>query len=165
MKKILLIALFIKAFTLCAQNTITFDTKFLSFTYPSTYQEQKIHNAPHMLIKIASDVSYFSISVWENEINGHVSIWEDKFYDHYKNSLGKDKLVSIDKILVETKNGKNQCLKIKTNIDNNIRMLTYVLINDSDLYVLSYVSPGKYTSISSTDESDNLIKGIYFKTK
>lgn len=163
MKKILLLILSIQTLLSCGQSTNTFDSDLLSFTYPANYKEERIENAPHMLIKIASVNEYFSISVWNYAINDDVSIWDEQFYEHALNMPIQGKLLSLDKVLIETKNGEKQCLKIKSNADNNMKMLTYLLINEGYLYVLVYTSPGEYTISSTTQESDRLIKGIFFK--
>ena len=158
---------------ICVSNFVhaqkIFDCDVLSFTYPSSFNIATINNAPNMLLKLESNEYFFSISSWDYNVDESIDIWDDRIYERYKNFCPDGaKLVSIDKIIVDTKSGKKHSLRLKTNAQkNNFKLKTvfYLMLNKGRLFTFTFMSEGVYSKQSSTDYTDNLLKGLYFKCK
>lgn len=83
-----------------------------SFTYPTYLEQQKINNAPHMLLKLNSDKFSLTISLWEYYFDESISIWDD---DIVSNFLNADKSISNSQI-------EKSCEKMYLNIDNKVKV-------------------------------------------
>lgn len=156
--------------TFCALSFAqkTFNHELLSFTYPSYFKESPIKNAPHMILKLESEKYLFSISYWNYNLDESIDVWNDDIYNRYKGFI-PDKnanFVSIEKVLIKTKNSTEHCLKIKTNTTkNNIKLKTlfYIMKKGSCLFVFTFLSEGSYTTKTSTTYTDNIMKGLLLK--
>jgi len=148
-----------------------FDCGLFSFDYPSSFKTIPIQNAPHMVLKLESDDYYFSASYWEKGLDKNISIWDNEFYELYKNPVGDGTLISITKEIIQTKSGSHRCLKLKTNIHRqnqgmniNIKMLTYLMLHDGYLFTFAFSSQGNYSKETSTTYPDRIMKGLRFKS-
>ena len=152
-----------------------FDCGLFSFEYPSTFKTAPIQNAPHMILKLESDDYMVSISYWDYGLGDDASIWNDEYFERYKQMPIEDgTLVDIAKVGVQTKDGFVKSLKLKTNINsrNNdvttcAKLLTYLMFHDGYLLVFVFESEGSYPipipEHYSTTYPDEIMKGLRFK--
>ena len=154
-----------------AQSVKTFDCGLFSFEYPTSFKSIPIQSAPHMVLKLESANYIFSASYWDKGLAPDVSIWDDEIYYHYKqNPFDDGTLVGITKESIQTKGGVKRCLKLKSNMyrrvqgkDVNLKMVTYLMLQNGYLFVFAFVSEGKYTKDSQTAYPDKIMKGLRLK--
>ena len=159
----------ISAFTLFGKS---FECEYFSFEYPQSFKQIPINNAPNMLLKLQSDDYYFSASYINTGISGDLDLWNDEVFEYYSEKLkGSGVIINKAKETLETKSGNYRCMKIMTNLnkrnqgkDVNLRMLSYVMIFNGDLFIFSFMSNGQYIKTSPTTYPQNVMKGIKFKS-
>lgn len=171
MKKLFL--LFVSCFAYVfvqAQSDKIFDCGLFSFEYPNEFKNVPIQNAPHMVLKLESDTYFVSASFWDYGLDSSVSIWDDELVEHYSQiPIENGELVGISKELIQTKSGKQRCLKLKSNVKNTInenysfKMAQYLMINKGFLFIFTFLSEGKYTKASPTSYPDKILGGLQFK--
>lgn len=154
----------------------TFDCGLFTFEYPSTFKTSPIQNAPHMVLKLESDDCVVSISYWDYGLNDDASIWNDEYFERYKQMpIENGSLVDIAKVGVQTKEGFVKCLKLKSNInirDNDItnytKLLTYLAFHNGYLLVFVFESDGSYPipipEHYPTTYPDEIMKGLTLKS-
>lgn len=167
MWRVLLSAILIMAGVLEIEAQGHYENYLISFDYSSDYKRSEIASAQHMLLKIENDDSFFSISEWKYELDSSVDAWNDELFDQYKSIPIKDgELVTIEKRLIDTKGGKERGLLMLSNVvvnGLNLKNANCLFIHKGNLYVLSYMSPGKYLSFSSCKDFLNLLRGLTLK--
>jgi hypothetical protein len=153
-----------------------FDCGLFSFEYPSTFKTIPIQNAPHMILKLESDDYMVSISYWDYGLGEDASIWNDEYFERYKQMPIEDgSLVDIAKVGVQTKEGFVKSLKLKTNINsrNNdlttcAKLLTYLIFHNGCLLVFVFESEGAYPipmpEHYPTTYPDEIMKGLTLKS-
>ena len=118
----LLIFASLLANTLSSQNSRTkvfkSNISHFSFVYPSYLVENKINNAPHMLLKLDSDNYSLAISFWEYNFDKSVTVWDKQIvnncYNIDKNYPNHYVEHSCEKIYLMINNKKVKCLKSTT---------------------------------------------------
>lgn len=149
-----------------------FDCGLFSFEYPKSFKTTPIQNAPHMVLKLESEDYFMSASYWDYGISDDVSIWDDELYEHYRQMPIEDgEIVDISKESIKTKGGLRHCLRIMSNghkiINSSIvqvKMLSYLMIQNGYLFNFTFESEGEYIKGSSTTYPDNIMCGLYLKT-
>ena len=172
MKQLSLLASLLVCLSVNSQIINSFDCGLFSFDYPSTFQTSQIQNAPHMVLKLQSKDYLVSASYWDKGFDSETSIWDEYFVEYYKEVPSNETFVKLDKVTLQTKNGKHKCLRLITNIFMsptgvrfNMRMIKYMLINDGYLFVFAFGSKGEYSKNSPTSYSDNFMRGLKFKSQ
>lgn len=97
-----------------------------SFVYPSYLEQQKINNAPHMLLKLDSKKYSFTFALWEYDFERSITIWDEdiiaNFLDSFKSVPNSQIEKSCEKIyLTIANNTKIKCLKSITRTTNSYR--------------------------------------------
>lgn len=167
MKRVLLSVLFIIVAIVDVGAQGHYENEYIRFDYSSEYKKSGITSAQHMLLKIEDDDSFFSISEWKYGIDSDVDAWNDEIYEQYKSLPIKDgKLVSIEKKLIDTKDGKEKGLFILSNITANginLKSASCLFVHRGNLYVLSHMSQGKYLPFSPCKDFLDMLKGLTLK--
>lgn len=154
-----------------AQTVKTFECDLFSLDYPSSFKPVPIQNAPHMVLKLESSNYILSASHWDKRFANNTSIWDDDIYELYKqNPIGDGTLISINKESIQTKGGARRCIKLKTNMhrqaqgtDVYLKMVSYLMLQEGNLFVFNVMSEGKYSKDSPTVYPDLIMKGLRFK--
>ena len=152
-------------------NAQTFECDLFSLDYPSSFNPVPIQNAPHMVLKLESSNYILSASHWDKRFANNTSIWDDDIYELYKqNPIGDGTLISINKESIQTKGGARRCIKLKTNMhrqaqgtDVYLKMVSYLMLQEGNLFVFNVMSEGKYSKDSPTVYPDLIMKGLRFK--
>lgn len=155
----------------CSQEKETYDGDFFTFDYPSTFKSVTTNNSPTMVLKLASDSYYVSISIKEKNLDESLSIWDEKIVNLInKEYLGIGQLVSMTKEIIRIKEENCRCLKIMNNMPkpnqnakDTIRLLTYLILHRGNLFALSFSSWGSYGKSSSTEYPEKIMKGLKIK--
>lgn len=167
MKRVLLSVLFIIVAIVDVGAQGHYENEYIRFDYSSEYKKSGITSAQHMLLKIEDDDSFFSISEFKYGLDSDVDAWNDEIYKQYKSLPIKDgKLVSIEKKLIDTKDGKEKGLFILSNITANginLKSASCLFVHRGNLYVLCHMSQGKYLSFSPCKDFIYMLKGLTLK--
>lgn len=155
------------------QSKKTFEDELFTFDYPVSFKPDAIKNAPGMKLKLLSDSYGLSISYVETGWDENISIWDDRISDRiYKNYSGNGHIVSTAKVTIQTKGGACRCLKLMTNtqkqkqgVTYNLRNLSYLMLHKGKLFIVGFISDGKYTKNSSTEYPEKIMRGFQFKGK
>ena len=150
----------------------TFDCGLFSLEYPKIFKKSPIQNAPHMVLKLESEEYFISASYWDYGISDDVSIWDDEIFEQYKQiPIEGGELVDISKESIKTKCGMKHCLRIKANVNKHyngtviqLRMLSYLMIQNGYLFNFTFESEGKYSKTSSTVYPNNIMSGLCLKS-
>lgn len=100
-----------------------------------------------------------------------VSIWDDRISKRlYNNYSGSRQIVSTSKETIKIKEGERRCFKLMANSQNskqgvtyNLRHLSYMMQYKGKLFIVSFISNGKYTKTSSTAYPEKIMKGFQFR--
>lgn len=167
MNRVLLSVLLILAAVLDIEAQGHYENDFISFDYSSEYKRADISSAQHMLIKLETDDSFFSISEWNYGLDSDVDAWNDDIYNQYKSMPIKNgKLVTIEKRMIDTKNGREKGLFMLSNITSNgvnLRNANCLFVHRGNLYVASHMSAGEYSSFSPCYDFLDILKGLTLK--
>ena len=155
----------------CSQENKSFDGELFTFDYPSTYKSVTTNNSSTMVLKLASDSYYVSISIKEKNLDESLSIWDDRIVGLINKEYSRiGQLVSVNKGTIGIKGEKRRCLKIMTNMPkpnqnakDNIRVLTYLILHRGNLFALAFYSWGSYSKSSLTAYPDKLMSGFKLK--
>lgn len=164
MKRILLLFPLLFAISGVAQTKRSFVCEQFSLSYPSSYKEVAINNAPHMKLKLQDNQRLFTASCWFKDYPSNVSIWDKEIYDTYLNMpLQNGNLVSVERSSVKIKDGVQRCLRIKTNLyvkGWQGHSVTFLMLNKGYLYTFCFYSDGRYNESSSTYYEENFLNGL-----
>lgn len=176
--KRLLFFIFFCLFTIIsiAQNSISKVYKseigHFSFAYPSYLEQQKINNAPHMLLKLDSKKYSLTLSLWEYDFEHSITIWDEDIIAYYSEA---DKTVSNSQIeesckkmyLTIANNKKVSCLKsiIKTTITYQGQTIKgvqtiYRLLHKGNYLQFSFFVFYYHEYWNKTQFSDDIMKGL-----
>ena len=122
-----------------------------------------------MYLKLKSDKYIFSVTV--RDADGINDIWDDVLVQRYKNRpMRNGRVVSVDKKQVQTKSGLLHCLKTYDNIkyeekgvSSDYKILNFMFLENDKVYVLSFMSSGKYAYSYSTPYEDNIVSTFTIK--
>jgi len=100
-------------------KTYSSEIGHFTFNYPSYLVQQKISNAPHMILKLDSKNYSLAISFWESIFERSKTIWDE---DVISNFISADKSIPNSQIekscqkmyLIDANNTKIRCLKSVT---------------------------------------------------
>ncbi|MBP3828245.1 MAG: hypothetical protein ILA07_09440 [Prevotella sp.] len=170
MKKIFLLFFFLfLSFSAKSQNYKTFENEYLSFEYPSSFKQEK-DDDPNILLSLEeiNKVGYFLIVKYEANFGPNKSVWDEDIVNSLLESNEDEIRLSITKETIKTRGGMRRCLKVKSRSVNsafNFSVISYIMIHEGNLYNCTYTSSDIIKVNSSTTYSDNLMKGLMFKTK
>ena len=173
MKRNALVSLFLTVIvSACCQTVKTFDCKYFTVDYPSSYKESPIINAPHMVLKLEGKKDFFSISRWNNKYAEGTTVWDDKIYSHMNNTPDYfGKVISTEKVLLPTRNGELRFVVQKVNTSevdplgkrHDVRAVTYTTIFDGHLVIITATREGKWMVSTPCAEYEKIIRNILFK--
>lgn len=154
------------------QSNKTFEDELFTFEYPASFKPNVIKNSPGMKLKLVSSSYGLSISYMETGWDEIISIWDDRISEQFnKNYSGRGHIVNMEKVTIQTKDEMYHCLKIMTNTQEqkqgttfNLRNLSYMMLHKRNLFIVSFISEGKYTKNSSTEYPEKIMKGFKFKS-
>ncbi len=156
-----------------AQSYNTYEDEYILFNYPSSFKPNPIKNSSGMKIKLISDTYGLSISYIDVNCSESTSIWDDRFSEALFNNYSRNGyIVRKEKVTIHTLDGTHQSLKLMTNsqkikqgVTFNLRNLTYMFLNHGKLFIIGFISDGKYTRNSSTEYPERILTGIQLKEK
>lgn len=151
----------------CSSEAV-FENAIIKLTYPSTFQETKPQNASHMILKLESENSVLTISRWEYGFDKSVDAWNDEFYDIYRNGMPNTDCVLSEKVVLQTSYETLRAIKIYANIGdsvNEIGSISYLIIKNGDLYVVTFNEPIVLTNQSSSKHIDDILYWLQIKDK
>lgn len=167
-KILVLFSIFVLSLTSCAQGYKTFDSGLFSFEYPSKFNNERINNSPHMLLKLMSDDCILTIAQWDYNVDESVSIWDDEIYESYKDYSPVPNIKNIQtlKSSIKTKQGVTKCLKVLGNMNQNgftAKVATYLFIHKGFFFIITVTDQGTYSVNSQTTKQDKLLERLEFK--
>lgn len=148
------------------------DFGHFSFEYPSYLEQQKINNAPHMLLKLDSKNYSLTLALWEYDFERSITIWDE---DIVSNFLHADKSMtnsqvekSCEKIyLTLANNTKVKCLKSEIKTTNThqgqtikYKQITYRLLHNGDYLQFVFFVFDYHNYWSKSQFSDEIMKGL-----
>lgn len=153
------------------QGNKTFEDELFTLNYPTTFKPEPIKSSPRMKLKLISESYGLSVSYMDTGWDESVSIWDDRISELlYKNFSGSLQIVSTSKEKIKIKGGEHRCLKliansqkIKQGVTYNLRHLSYMMQYKGKLFIVSFISNGKYTKTSSTAYPEKIMKGFQFR--
>ena len=171
MHKLLLLLCCILPLTVLAQSTKTFDCAGFSFEYPEAFSIMKTQDSSPFVLKMQSKYYELLVSYAKSGWPPNKNIWEDDVRERFiSNYSGQGKIVSITKELIQIKDEKVRCLKIKINdckkiddSDFHLKSVSYMFLNNSNLCMFTFGSQGEYSKGSPTTYPDIIMKGLRFK--
>lgn len=152
--------------TMAQQTTKRFNCELFSFRYPSTFKTERIYNAPHMYLKISSPKYLVTLSGWNKMYGPDVSIWDDELYESSLNIPVNGELVSVDKIVVETQQGKRRAIRIQSKINGEYSTtysVSYLMINSGYLFLGGFFSGQNIFKASELIYQQRILRGLSFK--
>lgn len=171
MKQIFIIILLFLASSLGskiqAQSSLdVYHDKYFYMPIPKKFKEAKIYNAPHMRLKLSSGNIYFGVSVFNNNYPEDMDAWSDQIYQRFQKPFDPSSLiVSCKKKQIKLASGSVKCLVVLANNKTlPLRIATFLIVHQGNLFFIALTSPGKYTKNSSTDYPESIIKTIHLKT-
>lgn len=144
----------------------------ISFTYPSYLVQQKIDNAPHMLLKLESNNYALSISFWEYNFDNSISIWDEVIVSTYsridKNIPNSKVHKSCEKIYLTIANNKQvKCLKTVMRTTNSLQGQTikfdqvyYRLLHKGNYLQFGFFVFSYHDYWNRPQFSDDIMKGL-----
>ena len=151
----------------CTSETV-FENSIIKLIYPSTFQATKPQDAPHMILKLESETSVLTISRWEYGIDKSMDVWNDEIYDRYRNGLPNTNCVLSEKVTLQTHYETLRAIKTYANIGdrvNEIGSISYLIIKNGDLFVITFNEPIVLTNQSSSKHIDNILYWLLIKDK
>jgi len=167
----IIMAIFIAGAVNAQTKTFTSDKGKFRFSYPSNYEQQKINNAPHMLVKLLSNELLITVSFWEYDFDNDVTIWDTDIYNNY---LEVDKRSSYSKndILCKKQNLNltNKSVKVLKTImllkamqsqekSKEMKSLTYRMLHRGNYIQFAFFTMDINNS-TFEKECENIMKGL-----
>ncbi len=169
MRRIWLFLLFSHLFFVCSCSEYkTFENYLIKLYYPVDFREAVIENAPHMLVKLESEETFFSISYWDYNIEKGVDAWSNLIYEQFKNGLPGTDCIFSEKVILNTKNEKLRAIKLLANIQNassKVGSIAYLFVKNGDLYLATYIQSTIVTQNSTCANVDKLLQGLVLKSE
>lgn len=170
---IIILCFFTSSLMVNSQPYKTFEDEQIIFNYPSSFKPNPIKDSPGMKLKLVSDSYGLYISYMDTKWDESTSIWDDRISGRLFNDYsGNGYIVNKAKVSIHTKDGVHQCLKLMTNTQKikqgvtfNLRNLSYLMLYKGKLFIIGFISDGKYTRNSSTEYPEKILKGIQLKGK
>ena len=162
--------MFVPFLVIYGQGNKTFEDELFTFNYPATFKPDQIKNSPGMKLKLISESYGLSVSYVDTGWDESVSVWDDRISERlYNNYSGNHQIVSTSKETIKIKGGERRCLKLMTNsqkfkqgVTYNLRHLSYMMLYKGKLFIVGFISNGKYTKTSSTAYPEKILKGFQF---
>jgi hypothetical protein len=144
-----------------------------SFVYPSYLEQQKINNAPHMLLKLDSKKYSLAVSLWEFDIEPSITIWDE---DVIANFLGADKSIPNSQIekscekmyLINDNNTKTKCLKSITRTTDSYqghtikgKQILYRFLHNGNYLQFCFLVLDSQDYWNNSQFSDEIVKGLH----
>lgn len=138
----------------------------LTYEYPTGFHEMRINNAPHMLCKIGNGKYIISVSEWEYSEPIQLNVWSDEYQERAKSISTRDgsRFVKMDKSTIPS---GEKCLKVfanKSTAHGELKILTYVVVDNGNLYVFCVISQGSYSQRSIGQEEHSFFTGLRFRS-
>lgn len=174
MKKIvLLLSMIILSSSFVIGQTKTFVSSIanLEFTYPTSLTQEKINNAPHMLLKLMGKTNLLALSFWDYGIDESLDAWDDDLFSRIKSrmALASGEVVSLEKVTLAINGRSIRAVEIITNESNSYQgqtfksySITYQIWYKGNLVQVVYSVFGSHYK-SGSDKGRNLIKGLKLK--
>ena len=158
---------------ICAnsQSLSSFDCDLFTFNYPSSYKPMEVINSPHMLLKLEGDEYVITVSCWDKGFTLPVDVWNDSYFDLYKTlyapvideiSATRDKLTLGDETVKAIKVLSNTIAEVADQ-KYDVKLLTYIFVNNEYLYSVCFISEGKYAKTSDTSYPQSIMAGFSLK--
>ena len=148
------------------------DIGHFSFQYPSYLEQQKINNAPHMLLKLDSKNYTLTLSFWEYDFERSITIWDEDIVSNFSHA---DKILTNSKVekscekiyLTLANDTKEKCLKSEILTTNTIqgqtikyKQITYRLLHNGDYLQFVFFVFDYHNYWSKSQFSDEIMKGL-----
>jgi len=164
--------LFLSTITVLGQNQKFVSAKAnLEFSYPSSFSQEKINNAPHMLLKLMGKNDMIALSYWDYGMDESLDAWDDDYYQRIKSriSLSSAEIVSLEKVTITINNKSIRAVEFIGNETTNYQgkslksyNVTYQIWYKGNLIQVLYSVFGKHYKPGS-DKGRSLLKGLKLK--
>jgi len=163
---IAIIAMFIAGAVSAQTKTFTSDKGYFKFSYPSNFAQQKINNAPHMLVKLASEKYIIAVSFEQYNFENSVTIWDTDIYDYYLNldksisKSGNDVLCKKQNLILKNKTVKVlKSVVIQQNESVVIKQLTFRVMHRGNYLQFVFFTMNANDTLFEK-ECENIMKGV-----